>query len=75
MTDDQLKQAARMLCEMRRQNPDGLVNHGLKPNSDGYVVDIAIQSPRWDLVAEEIKDHLLLHKAIDSVNPLGSIFH
>jgi hypothetical protein len=60
--DEKLIEAARRLCEARAQNPDERV---LVPNEAGHAV--ACFAPRWAVACEEIKDRLLVDKALEEL--------
>ena len=66
LTDDQLERAARMYCELAKMDPDERVQHG---HPEGYAV--ALYSPRWRLVAAEIRDHELKAMCVDTVRDHG----
>lgn len=64
MTDEQIKAAARRLCELRGQDPDAMVIHGPKPDQFGFAPAVAMQSPMWVLTLDEIQDHLRVREAV-----------
>ena len=65
MTNEQLKAAAYKLCELRGMNPEVLVVHGPPPDANGVVLSVALYSPQWQLIAEEIRYHLQFLEAIE----------
>lgn len=71
MNEQQIEQAARKLCELRGLDPDQLLGHGAKPDANGMVPAVLLRSPRWQLVAEQIKDFYQVAQAIDSVMHAG----
>ena len=53
MSDDEYVEAvARRLCELRGMDPDG------------FVPDILLYSPRWTLVANEVRARMQLDEAL-----------
>lgn len=60
MTDPQIEAAARKLCELRGEDPDGKIPHG---HPDGYLV--LLHTQRWKLYAGEIIGRLMIDEAID----------
>lgn len=67
--EGQLEEAARRLCRLRGQNPDDKVGHGPEPSSDGVVLDVLMYSPRWQIVRNEIIEHIRVDYAFKSVGP------
>lgn len=67
MTEQQLEAAARKLCELRGLDPDQRVSHGAPPNNMGYVPAVLLYSPRWQMVAGEIRGFYQIAQALDSV--------
>lgn len=64
MTPEQIEKAARHLCKLRGIDPDKTVWHGGRPGENGATYDIAMCSPAWGLVADEIKQNLQIQEAI-----------
>ena len=63
-SDDFVERAARALCDIRGLNADEMVGHGAKPNGSGFVPAVLLYSPRWQLVADEVRDRMDMDAAI-----------
>jgi hypothetical protein len=55
MTEAQIEKAARMLCKMDGKNPDEQIGHAAEPDEYGFVHDVFLYSPRWALVAVQVR--------------------
>ena len=64
LNDDQLEVAARIWCELAGLDPDEEVMHGADPDANGVVLAIALYSPRWKRVAQEIHHIDMVAEAI-----------
>lgn len=67
MTPEQLEATARKLCEIRGENPDRLIAHGAEPDENGFARAILLHSPCWQFAAKEIRAHLEIQEAINSI--------
>lgn len=65
LTKPQIEIAARELCKLRGVDPDKIIGHGAKPDENGFVPDVMLFSPQWELAVEEIEQHLLIFQAVD----------
>jgi hypothetical protein len=74
MTEDQIERAARALCRMRGLDPDGIVGHDAPVGPSGYQPGVMLCSPRWQLVAREIRTALQIQQAIQEATsePAGA---
>jgi hypothetical protein len=52
MTPEELEQAARLVCEKRGVDPDGMVVNGTAAGS--FYIGV---KPRWSLIALDVKQH------------------
>ena len=64
MSEDGIERVARKLCEVRGQNPDELIGHGAKADPSGFTSAIWLHSPRWSLVADEVRARLEMDEAL-----------
>lgn len=65
LNDYQLEIAARRLCDLRGVDPDKQMCHGATSRDDGMTNLIAYYSPRWCLVAQEIRDFEALTESMN----------
>lgn len=59
MTEVQINEAARKLCELRGLNPDETI---IGASGD---LDVCLMKPRWLTVVDEIRQALLIQEAIE----------
>ncbi len=64
-----MERAARKVCEMRGFNPDELVSHGPPPDPLGMMALVLLRSPRWRLVANEVRAHHQVAQALVDTLP------
>lgn len=61
-----LEIVARRVCELRGLDPDKSIPHGAAPDEHGVVLAILLHSPRWMLVAAEVKTWWEIQTACDN---------
>lgn len=64
MTPDQLERAALHYCKLMGVDPEQLVMHGPPPNPDGTVNTVAIYTPRWKLLTQELHHTWAMNEAL-----------
>lgn len=64
-----LEAAARRVCELRGINPDEMCGHEPDPSPDGFVCDVMLHSPAWELVAREVLAHQQIGQALNDTLP------
>lgn len=62
LTEQQLEQAARMLCEIRGISPDK-ITHAVAPDEYGLL----FHAPAWKFAANEIRQHEQIEFALRQV--------
>lgn len=65
--DQQLEAAARYYCQIQNLDPDLCIAHGPAPDANGTAYAVCLYTPRWRLVAAEIRSAWAIQQAIDFV--------
>lgn len=68
LNDAQFEAVARKLCQIRGQNPDVLVAHGAEPDAFGACNAVLYHSPRWQLVAGEVRAFAQMNQAFEEAS-------